>query len=464
MVLDREKILNLLQQKESVTLEFKTCTKKISNSVYETVCAFLNTIGGYIFLGVEDNGNIVGVNEEFVKDLRVDFSNTLNSQDKLDPPMPIMLNEAYIDGKIILYAYIAESSEIHQLNRKIYYRSNEGDRDITKNRIMVKKLYNRKSNYTSDSIVYPNLKIDDFDENTITFFKTHLPMNHPFKDLDNETILKQDMFYKTDELTGRMGYTRSALLLFGKSIVISNLLPWYRVDILKRINDIIRYDDRFISENNLIKAYTEVINYLCKNVDKPFFLKEFRTYDAVSDLIREIVSNILIHRDYVSPEPTRIYIYKDRLEFINPNVPLTYSEVNLNNYMPMSKNLTISKVFRLIKYADEIGSGFIKINDICKNYLKTTPMIFDDEYFKIQIFLKESNILNNDNLKEELNLSSEEKILNYIKLNGKITNEECRKLLDIERARVKQLFAKLVKENKIKKEGNGPSTYYVLHN
>lgn len=91
-------------------------------------------------------------------------------------------------------------------------------------------------------------------------------------------------------------------------------------------------------------------------------------------------------------------------------------------------------------------------------------MIFDDEYFKIQIFLKESNILNNDNLKEELNLSSEEKILNYIKLNGKITNEECRKLLDIERARVKQLFAKLVKENKIKKEGNGPSTYYVLHN
>ena len=100
MVLDREKILNLLQQKESVTLEFKTCTNKISNSVYETVCAFLNTIGGYIFLGVEDNGNIVGVNEEFVKDLRVDFSNILNSQDKLDPPMPIMLNEAYIDGKI----------------------------------------------------------------------------------------------------------------------------------------------------------------------------------------------------------------------------------------------------------------------------------------------------------------------------------------------------------------------------
>ena len=190
MVLDREKILNLLQQKESVTLEFKTCTNKINNSVYVTVCAFLNTIGGYIFLGVEDNGNIVGVNEEFVKDLRVAFSNTLNSQDKLDPPMPIMLNEAYIDGKIILYAYIAESSEIHQLNRKIYYRSNEGDRDITKNRIMVKKLYNRKSNYTADSIVYPNLKIDDFDENTITFFKTHLPMNHPFKDLDNETILK----------------------------------------------------------------------------------------------------------------------------------------------------------------------------------------------------------------------------------------------------------------------------------
>jgi ATP-dependent DNA helicase RecG len=54
-----EKIKELLSDGERLTIEFKECTNAISNSVYETVCSFSNRYGGYILMGVDDEGNIL---------------------------------------------------------------------------------------------------------------------------------------------------------------------------------------------------------------------------------------------------------------------------------------------------------------------------------------------------------------------------------------------------------------------
>ena len=79
--------------------------------------------------------------------------------------MPLMLQEAYIDSKLVLYVYIPESSEVHKLNSKyIYIRTEEGDKDITNNQYALKKLYVRKSGDHFEDKVYHDLTIDDFDE------------------------------------------------------------------------------------------------------------------------------------------------------------------------------------------------------------------------------------------------------------------------------------------------------------
>lgn len=56
-------IANLISQGEHQTLDFKhsiTDSKKIARSL----CAFVNTLGGTLLIGVKDNGNIIGVNSE----------------------------------------------------------------------------------------------------------------------------------------------------------------------------------------------------------------------------------------------------------------------------------------------------------------------------------------------------------------------------------------------------------------
>jgi len=57
----REDILNIIRIGEGKKIEFKTSSNKLPTSLFETVCSFLNTVGGTIVLGVDDSGKIIGI-------------------------------------------------------------------------------------------------------------------------------------------------------------------------------------------------------------------------------------------------------------------------------------------------------------------------------------------------------------------------------------------------------------------
>ena len=66
-----EKMKELLSAKdEKITIEYKSCTNEISESVYETVSSFSNRYGGWIIMGVKDGGIPIGVNRNAAKDMR----------------------------------------------------------------------------------------------------------------------------------------------------------------------------------------------------------------------------------------------------------------------------------------------------------------------------------------------------------------------------------------------------------
>lgn len=57
------KIRQLPEKGENIEIEYKSCVNRLPSSLYETVCAFLNRNGGHILLGVEDDGNVIGVDK-----------------------------------------------------------------------------------------------------------------------------------------------------------------------------------------------------------------------------------------------------------------------------------------------------------------------------------------------------------------------------------------------------------------
>ena len=81
-----EQIKELLQQGEGLNVEFKKANNALPGNLFETVCSFLNTDGGYIFLGVDDNGNVTGVNKNNIEQMKANLANLSNNPQKLDLP------------------------------------------------------------------------------------------------------------------------------------------------------------------------------------------------------------------------------------------------------------------------------------------------------------------------------------------------------------------------------------------
>lgn len=274
--------------------------------------------------------------------------------------------------------------------------------------------------------------------------------------MSNESFLNQNCFFLKDSNTGESGYNLASLLLFGKKESILNKIPSYRVEVIKKYKDLDRYDDRYICEKNLIESYELLNNYIDERVESGFYLDNNRTTNVVGIIIRELVSNILIHRNFSDNGKSRILLYKNYIVSENPNISKTLTNKIIRNVEPFTKNAIIARKFREIGYADELGSGFRNISSILKKHFNSKPEIYDQDIFKIKInFADEKEIEKND-------LTSKEKILTFIKENGKITNSDTRMILDCERTRASMLLSELVDKNIIYRHGDGPATFYNL--
>lgn len=93
----------------------------------------LNRNGGHIFLGVKDDGEIIGVYKDYVKSIKKDFTNLCNNPEKVFPTVHLEIKEYVVDDKVILYIYVYSSSDVHKTNGKIFDRNEDGDYDITGN-------------------------------------------------------------------------------------------------------------------------------------------------------------------------------------------------------------------------------------------------------------------------------------------------------------------------------------------
>lgn len=80
-----DQFIKLSQAGENVQIEYKTCYEQISDSLYETVCSFLNHSGGHILVGVKDNGEIAGVNPDKATTLQGNIITAIKNPDLFLP-------------------------------------------------------------------------------------------------------------------------------------------------------------------------------------------------------------------------------------------------------------------------------------------------------------------------------------------------------------------------------------------
>lgn len=388
-----DSLLALIQQGEGLTVEFKRSAMDITSDVYETVCSFSNREGGHIFLGVKDNGEIVGVQKDRADYMKKNFVTAINNRNKIHPPLYIFPIEYEFEGKLIIYLQVPPSQSVCRCNGKIYDRNFDSDIDITDNEGLVYQLYSKKQDTYYVNKVYPVFSTTDLRHDLIdrarAMAKGRTP-NHPWQHLDDEQLLRSAGLILTDTTTGREGITLAAILLFGPDTLILSALAHHKTDAIFRVFNTDRFDDRDVIITNLLESHDRLIEFGKKHLNDLFVMEGIQNISARDKILREIVSNSLAHRDYSNAYVAKLVIEKTRIVTENSNRSHGVGTLDPSSFEPFPKNPPISKVFREIGLADELGSGMRNTYKYTKLYSGSEPIFTEGDVFRIVIPLHES--------------------------------------------------------------------------
>ena len=350
----------------------------------------LNRSGGHIFLGVNDSGDVLGVDENSLANLKKDFANLCNNPQKIFPTVRLEIKNFIVNDKTILYVYVYESSDVHRSANKIFDRNEDGDFDITANTHLVSQMYIRKSSTYIESKIFPHATVDDLRKDLISRARrlaVNRIANHPWSQMSDLELLRSAGLYEKNLQTGEEGINLAGILLLGKDETIRSALSYYRTDAILRIKDSDRYDDRDDIRTNLLDSYDRLIAFFRKHTNEKFYIENSQRIDIRDIIARELCANLLIHREYSNPVPAQLLIEDGVVLTTNANKPRFIGYIDASNFSPFPKNPKIASFFKEIGYADELGSGVKKITKYARIYGGTDPSFQEDETFKATIYL-----------------------------------------------------------------------------
>ena len=338
-------LMEFIRSGERTTIEYKKAKKNLPSNLFETICAMLNRNGGHIFLGVNDNAEVIGVYKEYIKIMKKEFVDLCNNSEKIFPTVHLEIKEYLFENKHILYIYVHESSDVHKTANKIFDRNEDGDFDITNNTTQVANLYIRKRSTYIENKIYPFATIQDLREDLIEVARkmaSNRTSNHPWAKMTNEEMLRSAGLYETNLETGKSGFNLACLLIFGKDNIIASALSYYKTDAILKVKNVERYDDRDDIRTNLLEAYMRLTDFIKKHINDKFYIEEGQRINVRDIIARELCVNLLVHREYSNPYPAKLIITKDNIVTENANKPKMIGYIDVNNYSPYPKNPKIA--------------------------------------------------------------------------------------------------------------------------
>ena len=447
----KEKLEELLLNHEKITVEYKESKSAIPANAYESISAFSNRYGGYIIFGADDNGNPVGINPNCLADMKKNFTNQLNNPDKMSPTLYLSLEEFELKGKILLSCFVPCSSTVIKCNGRIYDRNEDGDMDITDSPIQVENMYARKIGAFNEHKIFPYVEDSDLRFDLLPQVRqliNNKNSEHEWLKMSDKDLFISAGLYEKDFVTGEKGYNLAAVMLFGKDATIRSCCPGYITDAIYRVDNTERYDDRLRIQTNLIESYDQLMKFIQIHTSDKFFLINNNNTSIRDIIAREVVANILVHRDFSSAFPAKLIIEKDWLKTENWCRPRRHGNILQDEFSPYPKNPLIANFFTVMGRSETIGSGVKNLYQYTPLYSDGgKPVLFEDDIFKIQIPL-------NKEAAEEQKASTEltereQKIREMILQNRRISVDQLAEEFAVDRRTILRDVSKMKKKIQI---------------
>lgn len=364
----KEELLKRLSDIEWDDFECKEALNKLPDSVWETVSAFSNTSGGWIVLGIKQNGkrfDIQGVSDG--EKMESDFLNVLHGGQKFNMRLTAKGQKYDFDGKTVL-AFHVPSSPIKPVYSKnpsnTFIRSGSGDRRATEGEVMA-MMRDQAFGSKSETQV-KGTSIADLNMGSMETFRNHVAFENP-EFLYNGLPLEE--YCEKLNITSDGLLTYAGLLMFGERDALRHRIPNFWIDYIEvpgtsYSNASVRYTYRMPEMDNIWEAYRVIVQRLRIYCDAPY--KALPNGIGAEDnsqlyALREGLINFCAHADYFSPMHPTIRVYSDRIEFQNPGRFMFPLDELLTKIHSMPRNPSIIKFFRYAKLSENAGYGIDKM-------------------------------------------------------------------------------------------------------
>ena len=373
-----------IQAGEGISVEFKRCGSQPRQDTFETICSFANRQGGSILLGVRDDGAVEGVPEASALSIERNISSVISNPNLFNvSPLVEFERLRGVDGKLVIRVWVPMGPSLYTFKGVVYDRVADVDVRV-KSDAQITSMMARKQSYYSERTVYPWVTEEDLETDLLDAVRDALRANdadHPWLSLSDGELLRAARLYGRDQLTGERGFNLAAVALLGKEDTILDVMPLYRTDAVLRRVETDRYDDRLVCRSNLVRAYDELVGFCEKWLPDSFVLDGGQRKSARDVIVRELVCNCLIHREFVSPHIARITIDREGIRTRNASRALFAGPVTLESLDPTPKNPIIANFFTQMGRSEELGSGTRSLYKFSRLYTGKDPVLEDGDQF-----------------------------------------------------------------------------------
>ena len=447
--MDRKEFEFILQEGEGYRIEFKESLSGLDKEM----CAFANASGGFIYLGVRDDGTVKGVK----------ITNKLKSQvndiaANCDPPVKVILQ----NFENVLIIEVREGTDKpYRCASGFYNRIGPNSQKLRRNEIIEFVQSEGKIRY--DELVHRDFDDKDFDNEKLNQF-LYLARISPL--IDTKHILRS--LHVAEIQQGRIIYYNSAVMFFAKNL--DDYLYHTTVTCaLYKGNDKVDILDRKDFNRDLKFNVDETMLFLERHLSVRYeFDGKPRRNEIPAvplEALREAVLNAVIHRDYfLKGANVMVEIFSDRVQITSPGGLPKGLDPKEFGHRSVLRNPNIANLFHRINYIEKMGTGIRRIQQMIES-AGLPPVQFKwDDFVTVTFPLPEVETSGKMSGKTSGKMSGKTsgKIIEHINANSHITIPELAEMIGVTERTIQRNLQKLQKEGKVKRIGPAKGGYWKV--
>lgn len=323
------------------------------------VCGFANAQGGKIYIGMNDNGEVIGVSDS--KKLLTDIPNKIIQSLGIVADVNLLSKDGmeYIEINVPAYSTCISYKGVY------HYRSGSTKQVLTGPAL--ESFLNGKRGVTWDNMPIPAFTMADIDDSIIEKFKDLAAKKGRIaSSLLNEP--KEILLDKLHLTSG--GYlTNAAMLLFSKDPEKWQLGAFVKVGYFETDADLVYQDEVRGSLLEIVDKIIELVYFKYMRAQISYVgMQRRERYFVPEDALRETLFNAICHSQYNYGVPIQISVYADKMYIANcGQLPENWTVDNLfRKHASRPYNPNIANVFYLAGFIESWGRGIEKICAVCK--------------------------------------------------------------------------------------------------